>query len=76
MKTIYDEKGNVFEYNPVNGLIAKNNVIVSGADYEPLFCSYPDNSRPPCFVGIYLPKEGRVIGMSGKISKIINSRSL
>ena len=33
---IIDQSGNVFEYNPENGLISRNNTILSGVDYEPV----------------------------------------
>ena len=76
MKSIVDNLGNVFEFNQENGLISKNNVIVSGADYEPVFQTSPDNSYPPVFVGIFLKREGSVLSMSGNIKKLINSRQL
>lgn len=73
---IIDQLGNVFEYNPENGLISRNNIILSGVDYEPVFVNYPDNSRPPIFVGILSKKNGTVLSMSGKTSRTINSRQL
>ena len=73
---ITDTSGNIYEYNQENGLISRNNVILSGADYEPVFVSYPDNSEPPIFVGILSRRTGTVLSMSGKTSKIINSKSL
>lgn len=74
--TITDTSGNIYEYNQENGLISRNNVILSGADYEPVFVSYPDNSEPPIFVGILSRRNGTVLSMSGKTNKIINSKSL
>lgn len=74
--TIIDTSGNVYEYNKENGLISKNNKILSGSDYEPVFASYPDNSEPPIFVGILFLREGTVLSMSGKINKIIDSKTL
>lgn len=76
MNKITDTSGNIYEYNQENGLISRNNVILSGADYEPVFVSYPDNSEPPIFVGILFRRTGTVLSMSGKTSKIINSKSL
>lgn len=76
MNKITDTSGNIYEYNQENGLISRNNVILSGADYEPVFVSYPDNSEPPIFVGILSRRNGTVLSMSGKTSKIINSKSL
>lgn len=76
MNKIIDTSGNIYEYNQENGLISRNNVILSGADYEPVFVSYPDNSEPPIFVGILSRRAGTVLSMSGKMSKIINSKSL
>lgn len=76
MNRIIDLSGNVYEFNQENGLISKNDVILSGQDYEPVFVSHPDNSMPPVFVGIYFKKEGTVLSMSGNIHKLINSRQL
>lgn len=73
---IIDQSGNVFEYNPENGLISRNNTILSGVDYEPIFVNYPDNSQPPIFVGILSKRNGTVLSMSGKTSRTINSRQL
>lgn len=73
---IIDTSGNIYEYNQENGLISRNDVILSGADYEPVFVSYPDNSEPPIFVGILSRQTGTVLSMSGKTNKIINSKSL
>lgn len=74
--TIYDMNGNVFEYNPENGLISRNNIIVSGADYEPVFTTFPDHSSPPMCVGIYFKKTGQVLCKSGKLNRLIDSRQL
>ena len=52
MNRIIDTSGNIYEYNQDNGLISRNDIILSGAEYEPVFVSYPDNSEPPIFVGI------------------------
>lgn len=76
MNRIIDNLGNVYEYNPDNGLISKNDIIVSGADHEPVFSNYPDNSQPPIFVGIYLKKEGKVLGMSGTPRSLTDHRQL
>jgi hypothetical protein len=73
---ITDTSGNIYEYNQENGLISRNDVILSGADYEPVFVSYPDNSEPPIFVGILSRQTRTVLSMSGKTNKIINSKSL
>lgn len=73
---IIDTSGNIYEYNQENGLISRNDVILPGADYEPVFVSYPDNSEPPIFVGILSRRTGTVLSMSGKTNKIINSKSL
>jgi aconitase B len=74
--TITDTLGNVYEYNSDNGLISRNDIVLSGSDYEPVFATYLDNSEPPIFVGIYSKRMGTVLSMSGKTNKIINSRSL
>lgn len=76
MNRIIDTSGNIYEYNQDNGLISRNDVILSGAEYEPVFVSYPDNSEPPIFVGILSRRMGTVLSMSGKTNKIINSKSL
>lgn len=76
MNRIIDTSGNIYEYNQDNGLISRNDVILSGAEYEPVFVSYPDNSEPPIFVGILSQRMGTVLSMSGKTNKIINSKSL
>lgn len=76
MNRIIDTSGNIYEYNQDNGLISRNNIILSGAEYEPVFVSYPDNSEPPIFVGILSRRMGTVLSMSGKTNKIINSKSL
>ena len=76
MNSITDYQGNSYEYNPANGLISKNGVIVSGVDYEPVFSNYPDNTAPPFFVGILLKRTNTVLSMSGKISRIVDSRQL
>ena len=44
MNRIIDTSGNIYEYNQDNGLISRNDIILSGAEYEPVFVSYPDNS--------------------------------
>ena len=76
MNRIIDTFGNIYEYNQDNGLISRNDIILSGAEYEPVFVSYPDNSEPPIFVGILSRRMGTVLSMSGKTNKIINSKSL
>lgn len=76
MNRIIDTSGNIYEYNKDNGLISRNDIILSGAEYEPVFVSYPDNSEPPIFVGILSRRMGTVLSMSGKTNKIINSKSL
>ena len=76
MNRIIDISGNIYEYNQDNGLISRNDIILSGAEYEPVFVSYPDNSEPPIFVGILSRRMGTVLSMSGKTNKIINSKSL
>ena len=76
MNRISDTSGNIYEYNQDNGLISRNDIILSGAEYEPVFVSYPDNSEPPIFVGILSRRMGTVLSMSGKTNKIINSKSL
>lgn len=76
MNRIIDTSGNIYEYNQDNGLISRNDIILSGAEYEPVFVSYPDNSEPPIFVGIFSRRMGTVLSMSGKTNKIINSKSL
>ena len=76
MNRIIDTSGNIYEYNQDNGLIFRNDIILSGAEYEPVFVSYPDNSEPPIFVGILSRRMGTVLSMSGKTNKIINSKSL
>ena len=76
MNRIIDTSGNIYEYNQDNGLISRNDIILSGAEYEPVFVSYPDNSEPPIFVGILSRRMGTVLSMSGKTSKIINSKLL
>ena len=76
MISITDMSGNLYEFNPDNGLISRNNVILSGAEYEPVFSSYLDNSAPPFFVGIYFKLENKVLSISGRLSKLINSRTL
>ena len=76
MNRLIDTSGNIYEYNQDNGLISRNDIILSGAEYEPVFVSYPDNSEPPIFVGILSRRMGTVLSMSGKTNKIINSKSL
>ena len=76
MNRIIDTSGNIYEYNQDNGLISRNDIILSGAEYEPVFVSYPDNSEPPIFVGILSRRMGTVLSMSGKTNKIINSTLL
>lgn len=76
MNRIIDTSGNIYEYNQDNGLISRNDIILSGAEYEPVFVSYPDNSEPPIFVGILSRRMGTVLSMSGKTNKIINSKLL
>ena len=76
MNRIIDTSGNIYEYNQDNGLISRNDIILSGAEYEPVFVSYPDNSEPPSFVGILSRRMGTVLSMSGKTNKIINSKLL
>ena len=76
MDRIIDTSGNIYEYNEENGVISRNDIILSGAEYEPVFVSYPDNSEPPIFVGILSRRMGTVLSMSGKTNKIINSKSL
>ena len=76
MNRIIDTSGNIYEYNQDNGLISRNDIILSGSEYEPVFVSYPDNSEPPIFVGILSRRMGTVLSMSGKTNKIINSKSL
>ena len=76
MNRIIDTSGNIYEYNQDNGLISRNDIILSAAQYEPVFVSYPDNSEPPIFVGILSRRMGTVLSMSGKTNKIINSKSL
>ena len=76
MNRIIDTSGNIYEYNQDNGLISRNDIILSGAEYEPVFVSYPDNSEPPICVGILSRRMGTVLSMSGKTNKIINSKSL
>ena len=76
MNRIIDTSGNIYEYNQDNGLISRNDIILSGAEYEPVFVSYPDNSEPPIFVGILSRRMGTVLSMSEKTNKIINSKSL
>ena len=76
MNRIIDTSGNIYEYNQDNGLISRNDIILSGAEYEPVFVSYPDTSEPPIFVGILSRRMGTVLSMSGKTNKIINSKSL
>lgn len=76
MNRIIDTSGNIYEYNQDNGLISRNDIILSGAEYEPVFVSYPDNSEPPIFVGILSRRMGTVLSMLGKTNKIINSKSL
>lgn len=76
MNTITDLRGNRYEYSPETGLISKNDTILSGSEYEPVFSSYSDNSLPPIFVGIYFKAENRVMSMSGKMLRLIDSRQL
>ena len=74
--TITDLNGNVYEYNPENGLISRNDVILSGAMYEPVFAKSLDDSFAPVFVGIWIKSENRVLTKSGGKRSIIDSRSL
>lgn len=76
MSRIIDSSGNVYEFNQETGLISKNNVILSGLEYEPVFVSHPDNSIPPIFVGILSKRNGTVLCMSGTTRRTINSRQL
>lgn len=76
MTRIIDSSGNVYEFNQETGLISKNDIILSGLEYEPVFVSNPDNSTPPVFVGILSKRNGTVLSMSGNTHKIINSKQL
>lgn len=76
MTNITDFTGNIYGYNEENGLLSKNDRILSSTEYEPLFINYPDSSEPPVFVGIYFKTTNEVLGMSGKLSKIIDSNTL
>mgnify|MGYP004448136891 CR=1 FL=1 len=71
-----DELGNLYEYNPENGLISRNDTIISGSDYEPVFMKYPNNEAPPECVGILNKLSGKVLTMSGRWTKVIDSKSL
>lgn len=73
---IIDLNGNVYEYNPENGLISINDVIVSGAMYEPVFAKSIDDSFAPIFVGIWLKSEHRVLTKSGGKRNLVDSKSL
>lgn len=71
--TITDFSGNVYGFNQETGLISKNSTIVSGEDYEPCFLNFPDG---PVFTGIYFKKTNQILGMSGRLSGIVNTETL
>lgn len=69
--TIQDKEGNRYDYDPSTGLISLNDVVMSGADYEPVFInSTTSDDIPPIFSGILIKKSGKVIGLNGKINTV------
>lgn len=77
MKTeFYDPNGNVFEYDSETGLISRNNVIVSGEEFEPVFARFLENEAPPIVVGIYFKYLNKVLGKSGRLNDLTNSEKL
>lgn len=73
---IYSETGSLYKFNSETGLISRDDVVVSSAECEPVFINFPDSSNPPMFVGIHFKYTNQVMGLSGKISKLINSDTL
>lgn len=77
IESLYDNlTGDQYEYNTETGLIARNGSIVSGAEFEPVFTAYPEDKRPPIFVGLFLKMENKFLSLGGNKRSLINSRQL
>lgn len=66
--------GNLYEYDKETELISLNGEIVSGDEYEDAFINSNDQSIPPIFSGIFIKKAKKIIGLSGNINPIIDSK--
>lgn len=73
---IQTAEGDIYEYNPKTELISLNGVIVRGDDYEPAFTLSTNPDVPPTFSGILLKKSKKIIGLSGKISGLVDSKQI
>lgn len=66
--------GNLYEYDKETELISLNGEIVSGEDYEAAFINSNDQNIPPIFSGIFMKKSKKIVGLSGNINPIIDSK--
>lgn len=62
MITIQAKDGSAYQYNEATGLIVKDGVVQSSAEYEPLYL--PGTAE---FSGVYDKMAGKVISMTGDI---------
>ena len=75
MILINAEDGNVYEYNPDNGLISMNRSIISSVILQPVF-TVSGSEELPQFGGILNRRLGKIISLSGKINPIVDSSNI
>ena len=72
--SITDKEGNRFDYDPQTESISLNDVIMSSLDYEPVFInSTTDDETPPIFSGIFMKKLGKILGLNGKVNRVVRN---
>lgn len=72
MISINSEKGK-FEYDEDTGRIFVNGVLGSSTKYEPVFNGGIKDGDMPKFAGIWLKEINSVLGITGKINKLIDN---
>lgn len=72
--TIVDNEGNRYVYDPKTEAVSLNDVIMSTSDYEPVFInSTTSDDTPPIFSGVFLKKLGKILGLNGKINRVVRN---
>lgn len=71
MISIISDKGK-FEYDEGTGRIFVNGILGSSTKYEPVFNGGVKDGDMPRFAGIWLKETNSVLGLKGKVNKLID----
>lgn len=71
MINIVSEKGN-FDYDEKTGHIFVNGILGSSQKYEPVFNGGVKDGDMPVFAGIWLKESNSIVGLKGKVNKLID----